>query len=286
MNRIAFLGLGAMGRRMVLRLVSAGHEVVAWSRSGLPAELAGVGLAKATTPREAAAAADVVIAMVTDDDASCDVWTRPHDGALAGLRTDALAIETSTLRPAWTTALAAKVGARGGRFLEAPVVGSRPQADAGALVFLGGGAASDLDQARSVLLAMGSAVHHVGPVGAAAHAKLLVNALFGVQVALVGELLGFARRAGLAESLLVELLGSLPVTSPAAKAALAAMAAGRFEPQFPIALVAKDFGYAVAAAEALAAPLPITQRAGELFARAAATELGAENITAITKTYR
>ena len=64
------------------------------------------------------------------------------------------------------------------------------------------------------------------------------------------------------------------------------MAAERFEPQFPIALVAKDFGYAVAAAQALSAPLPLTQRAGELFERAAATALGAENITAIRKTYR
>jgi 3-hydroxyisobutyrate dehydrogenase len=286
MNRIAFLGLGAMGRRMVSRLVAADHEIVAWSRSGVPAELAGARLTAARTPREAAAAADVVISMVTDDDASRDVWTQPEVGALAGLRSDALAIEASTLRPSWTTALAAMVAARGARFLEAPVIGSRPQADAGALVVLAGGAAGDLDRVRPVLRAIAAAVHHVGPVGAAAHAKLLVNALFGVQVALVAELIGFARRAGLADSLLGELLDGLPVASPAAKAALAAMTAGRFEPQFPIALVAKDFGYAAAAATALGAATPITQRAGELYARAATTPLAAENLTAIAKTYR
>lgn len=286
MERIALLGLGAMGSRMARRLVTAGYEVDGWSRSGVPPALADLGMRSASSPREAVARADVILSMVSDDAASRAVWSTPGVGALAGLRADALAIESSTLTPDRVSSLGAEVAAQGGRFLDAPVVGSRPQADAGALVYLVGGAPEDVARARSVLANLGSAIHHLGPTPAGTSAKLLVNALFGVQVALVGELLGLVRASGLDEAKLLEVVGGLPVTSPAAKLAMAAIGADRFDPMFPIALVAKDFRYVLATAASCGASLPLTRRSSELFDQAVSAGLGDENITAIAKLFR
>lgn len=285
-KRIAFLGLGAMGRRMATRLVHAGHDVVVWSRSGVPAEASVLHGRGVESPRTATDGADVVIAMVTDDDASHAVWLDAERGALLGLREGAIAIESSTLTPAWVSALAERVHARGATWLDAPVMGSRPQAEAGALVHLVGGAAEAVERARAVLAVMGSAVLHVGPTPGGATTKLLANALFGIQVTAIAELLGLASKAGLDAAVLVEALGRLPVTSPAAKAAAGGMLAGRFEPMFPTSLVAKDFRYALATAEEAGADVPVVRGVSTLLEGAIARGLGSENLTAVAKLYR
>lgn len=282
MQRVAILGLGAMGRRMALRLRAAKFEVVVWSRSSAPPELAE--MVRATSPKAAAEGADVVLAMVRDDEASRAVWMDASAGATLGLAKGALAIESSTIGPAWVEELRARVVETGAHFLEAPVLGSRPQADAGALIHLVGGDAADLERARPVLAAIGGAIHHVGPSPAGAIAKLAANTLFGTQVALLGELLGLARSAGIEPRRFVEVMSRLPVASPAAAAAAQAMLGSSFPPMFPIALVAKDFDYALRAAERANARAPITRAVRDVFVEA--RELYDENITAIVKGYR
>ncbi|HEU4406700.1 MAG TPA: NAD(P)-dependent oxidoreductase [Polyangiaceae bacterium] len=284
-ERIAFLGLGAMGRRMAGRLVDAGHDVVVWSRSGVPDDAPRLRGREAPSPRAAAEGAGVVVSMVADDEASKAVWDDPRAGALAALGAGALAIESSTLTPARVAELGGRVRSAGAQFLDAPVVGSRPQADAGALVYLVGGEPDAVDRARPLLAALGRAVHHVGPTPAGSLAKLVANALFGVQIAAVAELLGFAARARLDAAGLLEALGDLPVLSPAAKLAAGGMLAGRFEPMFPAALAEKDFRYALAAAEAVGGRLPVTGRVREIFEHAVARGLGGENLTAVAKLY-
>jgi 3-hydroxyisobutyrate dehydrogenase len=283
--RIAVLGLGAMGRRMAERLCADGRDVVVWSRSGVPSDAAKLGAKAADSARAAVRGADVVISMLTDDAASRAVWIDGVLGAEGALAVGALVIESSTVTPAWAVELRERVTAAGAQFLEAPVVGSRPQAEAGALVHLVGGEPAIVERARPVLAALGHGVHHMGPVGAGAVAKLVVNALFGVQIAALAELLGFARRAALDPAKLVETLGALPVTSPAAKGAAGAMLAGAFAPLFPVALVEKDFRYALAAADGVGARLPVVETVRDGFAAAADRGFAAENLTAIAKLY-
>lgn len=283
MSRIAFLGLGAMGRRMALRLHSAGHDVVVYNRSGVPPGLASL-LTAAASPAVAAAGAELVISMVSEDAASRAVWLGV-EGAAAALRPGAVAIESSTLSPSWVTTLAMKVREAGAEFLDAPVLGSLPQAEAGALIYLIGGPAEVSERVRPVLSALGGTLHHLGETPAGATAKLLVNTLFATQVAVLGELLAVARRTGLAAHRLTEVLATLPVTSAAAKGAAAAMVSARFEPQFPIALVRKDLGYALAMATGAGASAPVTQRIAEQFTHASERGLDLENITAVCKLY-
>jgi 3-hydroxyisobutyrate dehydrogenase-like beta-hydroxyacid dehydrogenase len=280
---IAFLGLGAMGSRMASRLVSDDIVLKVWSRSGVPQRAPLLGSLIAPTLAAAVRDADVVIGMVTDDDASRAVWL--DAGALGGMRRGAVAVECSTLSPPWVSELAGRARDAGVGFVDAPVVGSRPQADAGDLIFLAGGDASVVAGLRPTLLRMGATVRHVGASPAGARAKLMANALFAVQVAALGELLGFARRTGLDVERLVQVLGELPIMSPAAKGAATGMVAGAFAPMFPLSLAAKDLRYATAQADAVGSTLPVTRAVSEVLQRGRAQGFSNENLTAIAKLY-
>jgi 3-hydroxyisobutyrate dehydrogenase len=284
--RIAILGLGAMGSRMAKRLLQAGYTVAVYNRSSSPmAELVRAGAIGGKTPRMAAEGAEIVIAMVRDDEASRAVWCDERDGAATALGSGAIAIESSTLSPSWVSELGAKVRNTGAAFLDAPVVGSRPQADAGQLIHLVGGDKEVFDRARNVLSALGGVAHHVGPVGSGATLKLVVNALFGTQVAALAELLALLHRSGGDPVALGEVLSSLPVTSPAAKGALALMLKKLDSPLFPIDLVEKDFAYTLAHAGTASTELPLTRAAHGLFAKAKAEGLEGSNITALARLY-
>lgn len=281
---VAVLGLGAMGSRMASRLLEAGFAVRAYNRSEAPrAALASLGASVFETPRAAAEGAEVVLSMVRDDAASHEVWQHPETGALAGMTTGTIAIECSTLSPARATALGEAARPRNIEVLDAPVVGTRPQADAGALVFLVGGEADVLARANSVLEPMGSAVHHLGPLGRGTAMKLAVNALFGIQVTALAELLGALQRSGIEPGRAMEVLGGLAVCSPAAKGTGGLMVAEQFAPLFPVELIEKDFGYAL---ELAGAQAPVSAAARDVFTRAREAGLGGENLVAVAKLYR
>ena len=110
--------------------------------------------------------------------------------------------------------------------------------------------------------------------------------MFGIQAAALGELIGFLEASGLDAAKAIGLLGDTPVMSPAAKGVAGSMLAGNFAPMFPIDLVAKDFRYAVAAASAAGAALPLAKSTGEVFRVAADHGLGGENIAAVSQLYR
>ena len=268
---ITFLGQGAMGSRMADRLVAAGYQVHRWNRTGM-----------STTPREAAQDADIVIAMLRDDGAAHSVWLDAQTGALGGMRQGALAIECSTLSPAGMTELHMAAMDAGVGMIDAPVLGSRPQAEAGQLIHLIGGDAKYVVAAQPLLVSMSAAQHHVGPAGAGTALKLIANTLFGAQVALLAELLGRMKGLGLDPAAAVELLSQTPVLSPSAKGAGALMLARRDEPLFPVELVAKDFGYTIGAE---AATMPVTNAAADVFATALQAGLGAANLTAVARIY-
>lgn len=290
MAKVAFIGLGAMGARMAGRLIGAGNDLVLWNRSparaeALAASFSGANAHLAESPRDAAEGADFIFSAVRDDEASRAVWLDQDKGALAGMKTDAIAVECSTLSLSHVAELAGAFRAGKRAFLDAPVVGSRPQAEAGALIFLAGGEAQTIAKAEKLFAAMGSNVCHAGPNGAGAALKLAVNALFGVQVAALAEVLGLMKRAGVAPALAAEIIGATPVAGGAAKGALASMTAGAFAPMFPVDLVRKDFGYVRAAARAAGAATPMADAAEGVLTHASANGMGADNLTGIVRLY-
>src|SRR5271154_6804814 len=166
MQRVAILGLGIMGGGMAANWLAKGFEVAVWNRTASKAQpLAGKGAKVAATPREAATGADFIFAMVADDDASRSVWLG-SDGALAGAKSGAVAVESSTLTPGWVRELASQAKAKGVGFLDAPVGGSRQAAASGELRFFVGGDPQTYEAARLALVAVGSKMDLLGPVGA------------------------------------------------------------------------------------------------------------------------
>jgi 3-hydroxyisobutyrate dehydrogenase len=276
MSKISVLGLGAMGTRMAAHLIKAGNDVTVWSRTADATKpLVAAGATQAQTPREAASAAAFVVAMVRDDDASRRVWLDPDNGALAGMAAGAVAIESSTLTPGWIRELGHAIAERGVALLEAPVSGSRVQA-------VVGGDDTTLARAEPVLKAMGSTVYHVGPHGSGALVKLSTNALLGVQVTVLAELIGLLRRSGADAGRALQAVAGTAVWSPVANYLSGSMLTGDFSPQFPVDLIEKDFNYTVQAAGSAEAA-PTIAAARDVFREAIGAGLGALNMTAVVK---
>lgn len=287
MNKIAILGLGAMGSRVAINLLSAGYEVIVWNRSPQAVHtLVQAGATAADSPQEAAAQASIVISMVTDDPASQAVWLDPQTGAAQGLVPEAIAIESSSLTVAHTQTLATEIEQRGAAFLAAPVVGSRPQAEAQQLIYLVGGKAPVLAKVQDVLSASSSRIHHVGTVGQSMAMKLAVNALFGVQVAAVAEIISLLNQQGIPLNQVMATLKELPVTSPAVQGAGNLMITHAHAPLFPISLVEKDIRYELELAKnAVEEPMPTLKAVQNVYQDAIAQGYGNDNITGVIQLF-
>jgi 3-hydroxyisobutyrate dehydrogenase len=282
MQRVAILGLGVMGGGMAANWLAKGFEVSVWNRTAAKAQaLAGTGAKVAATPRVAAQGADFIFAMVADDDASRSVWLGP-DGALAGAKSGAIGVESSTLTPDWVRELGGHAHPKGCGFLDAPVGGSRPAAEAGELRFFVGGDPQTYEAARPALAAVGSKMDLLGPLGAGATWKLINNQLAAGQIAALAEALEVAKKAGFKNEQISDLiLGGAPA-SPIVKLKLPRMLAQDFEPaDFALNLMVKDARYAAALAQSLGAPADMISGAVKAFARADAKGLGAKDIAAV-----
>jgi len=286
MSNIAFLGLGAMGSRMAAKLIEAGHAVTVWNRnSALASPLVALGAIQSETPCAAAREADFVISMLRDNEASQSVWCNPINGAILGLKANAIAIECSTLSVEWVRALSQTCADKNIVFLDAPVAGSRPQAEASQLIFFVGGEKQSFEKALPIFNLMGSTSHYAGLSGAGASIKLAVNSLFGIQLSTIAELIGLFNVTGIDANQAIDIITSTPVCSPATKLAARAMLAKSFSPMFPIELVRKDFSYAVATAQAYGTELPLTHAAENIFQTAIKKGFGEDNITGISQLY-
>jgi 3-hydroxyisobutyrate dehydrogenase len=275
-----------MGGGMAGRLLLAGHPLAVWNRNAeRAAPLAARGARLVTTPRDAATGADVIIAMVADDAASRAVWLGP-DGALAGARPGTIAIESSTVTPAWIRELAAAAEQKSCALLDAPVTGSRPHAAAGELFFLVGGDAAVLERVRGVLEPMSRGLVHLGPVGSGALVKLVNNFVCGVQVAALSEALALIERSGLDRERALAVLVEGAPGSPLVKGVSQRMLARNYEVQFRLALMGKDLTYAIAEGERYGVSLSTAIAALHSFRHASEHGHSAQDIAAVIEPLR
>ncbi|ATP18461.1 3-hydroxyisobutyrate dehydrogenase [Sphingobium yanoikuyae] len=284
--KIAILGLGIMGGGMARQLLAAGFDLTMWNRSAGKAEaLRAAGGRVAATPADAVQHADIVIAMLANDDVSKTVWTG-EDGALAAMKAGAIAIESSTLTGDWVFDLARQAVARGVRFLEAPVTGSRDQAAQGTLRFLVGGDAEAIELARPAFDAMGGALVHLGPVGSAATVKLANNYLCGVQAASLAEAIALFEKHGLDIEQAMSILFDGAPASPMVKGVGRRMLDRDYAPHFVVPLMAKDLGYAAQALADVGIVSAIAQAARQRFIDADLVGEGDRDIAAIVEPLR
>jgi len=284
--KVALLGLGTMGHGMAVNLLKAGFPLTVYNRTRAKAEtFAATGATVADTPALATREASVVIGMLADDDASRAAWLGP-EGALATMEEGSLLVECSTLSPEWVAELHRAATEKGLRMIEAPVTGSRPQADAGQLVFLVGADESDLAPVEPLLRVMGRDVMHLGPVGSGTQLKLINNFLAGVQVASFAEAVAWIERSGLKRETALEFLKKGAPGSPIFATMADRMTARTYEVNFLLRLMAKDLRYAYAAAASQGIDLSMSAAAEELFRKAEQKGFGEKDMSAIVEGVR
>jgi len=283
---VAILGLGTMGMGMAKNLLKSGFTVHAYNRTRAKAEpLAAEGAHIHETPADAARAADIVIAMLSDDNASRAAWTGPQ-GALAIAKAGAVLIDSSTITPRWVEELAELAKVRGLEFLDAPVTGSKPQAEGKQLNFLVGGDAKTLERARPALEAMGQSVIHLGPVGSGARLKLINNFLCGVQVASLAEAVVWIERSGLNREQALDFLKKAAPGSPLLAGVSARMVEATYGVNFFLSLMKKDMNYAQADAKTLGIELRTAASAESRFEEAVKAGFAEKDMSAVVEPLR
>jgi 3-hydroxyisobutyrate dehydrogenase-like beta-hydroxyacid dehydrogenase len=260
---IGLVGLGHMGGAMTSRLLAAGYPVHGMNRTRRRAEeLIAHGLQWHDTPCEVAAAADVVVTSLPDDDTLHSAASGP-EGVLTGLRAGSAWLEMSTVSPAASRALAARVRKSGAAMLDAPVSGSVPQVQAGTLTIMVGGDADAYGRVEPVLRELGTPTH-VGPNGQGLVLKLAINISLAVQMLAFAEGLLLAAQSGIARELALEIMANSAIGSPMLKARAPLVFDLPEDAWFTLALVQKDVELARDVARGLGVPLPTADRVDEV----------------------
>lgn len=270
--RVAFLGLGIMGRPMAANLVKAGHEVTVWNRTpGKDVDNA----RSAGSPAECAHGAEVVWMCVSDTEAVESVLFGPQ-GVEESLAEGMTLVDSSTISPSATVKFAERVRARGVRYVDAPMTGSKVAAEAGTLIFMVGGEETVIENLKPLFAATGKTVFRMGEIGKGQAAKLAMN----LQIALIYE--GFAEALTLATKLgvdaesLLQLINASMVRSGVVEYKAPFVLKRDFSPNFPLRLMHKDIRLALHAAKEVRVKLPALETVEEIYEMA--TEDGHENL--------
>lgn len=270
--RVAFLGLGIMGRPMAVNLVKAGHEVNVWNRTpgkDVP------GAKTCSTPAEAAKGREVVWICVSDTKAVEQTLFGPN-GAAQSLDRGAGVVDSSTISPSASVQFAGKIRERGGDFLDAPMTGSKVAAEGGTLTFMVGGKEATIAHVQPLFSAMGKTVIHMGDNGKGLAAKLAQNLQTCVIFEAVAESLTLARKLGVPQEKLFQLIKSSMIRSGVAEYKEPFILKRDYSPNFPLKLMHKDMHLMLEAARENGVKLPALEKVDEVYE--AASRAGHDNL--------
>jgi 3-hydroxyisobutyrate dehydrogenase-like beta-hydroxyacid dehydrogenase len=279
---IGVLGIGLMGRGMARSLLRKGHAVRVWNRTRAKAEeLAASGATVAATPAEAARGASVVVSMLADPAAVAETYEGPV-GLLSALEKDAVVIDSSTVSPPTTLRMAAQVRAKGGQLLDAPVFGSKNEAENGALGLIVGGDRAAYDAVQDVLTALGKP-RYVGESGRGAYAKLVVNLVIAGELQAFHEGMVMATKAGLDPDQMFEILMNSRARAGIFEMKGPSILKRDFTPFFPLRLMDKDMRLALETADALKIPLPLVRAVKDALGAAVSAGQSEEDFSSAIK---
>lgn len=274
MQRIGLIGLGLMGTAMSKRLLAGGYPLTVWNRTPEKAKpVLDAGATWAAAPKEVAAACDIVITMVTDSRAVEQVVCGPG-GVLEGAHPGLILIDMSSIDPATSKSVASRAAAVGVGMLDAPVVGSVPQAEQGSLGILVGGAPEHLDAVRPVLGRLGSKILYAGPSGSGSVLKLINQIVFAVVMEVNAEALVLARKAGIDPQLVLDVLAAGGARTLAMETRGPRIIQRDFAPRFSLANQYKDLTNALAMAHDLGVPVPSAAAVHQIYQAARAQGKG------------
>jgi 3-hydroxyisobutyrate dehydrogenase-like beta-hydroxyacid dehydrogenase len=281
MANLGYVGLGAMGGLMAERLMAHGHSVTGHNRTKSKAQwLIDKGMRWGDSPRAVAQAADATFVMVTNS-AALEAVANAPDGLLAGLSTGKLLIDMSTVSPAVSRALAAKVRERGADMVDAPVSGSVITLQQGKLSVMVGGEKSAFDRAKPLLDDVGPRVTHVGPNGLALSMKIAINLSLAVQMLAFSEGVLLAEKSGIPRETAVDVMTHSVIGSPMVQYRGPMVLKMPDEAWFDVDMMQKDMLLALEMGRQLAVPLPTTAATNEMLTTARAMGLAKKDFAIV-----
>lgn len=288
MTAVGYIGIGLMGRPMTLRLLAAGHDVAVWNRTRDKLRpVTDEGATEAESCADLARAADIVFMCLTDTDAVERVVFGP-DGVAAGGAPEKTLVDFSSIRPDATRAMAAKLrDATGMGWVDAPVSGGVPGAEAGTLAIMAGGAATDIESVRPVVMTMCQRFTHMGDVGAGQVTKLCNQVIVSATIAVIAEAVSLAQNAGVDAARLTEALkGSFADSTPFQLFA-PRMASGDFDPPLgTVYTMLKDADSARDLGLQTDTPMPVTSLVAEVYRQLVARGGADDDLATLMDLYR
>ena len=283
MSKTGFIGLGRMGKPMASNLQRKGHELIVYDINPDPVhELAQLGAKTASSVSELASQADVIFTVLPTDKEVSEVLTAPGTGVLANGGEGTLVIDMSTIDPLATDHLAQQLDQAGMRLIDCPIGRLASHADAGESLFMVGGTDEDFQLIKPMLEAMGTAIHHCGPVGSGIRTKLVNNFLAIVSCQMNAEALALSQRFGLDLERTLEVIHGTTATNGQLKLNYATkVLTGDTEPGFQIDLAHKDLSLVLQAGNAQHVPLGIGAAAREGLSVARARGWGKKDFSAL-----
>lgn len=283
MLSIGFLGLGIMGKAMAANLVEAGFDVTVWNRNADKCvELVALGARQGATPKDVAASCDITFAMVSDPEAALALCQGP-EGVVAGIGDGRGYIDMSTVDDSTSQTISGLITQAGGRFLEAPVSGTKKPAEDGTLIILAAGDKSLYDDATSAFEVMGKMSPYLGEIGQGANMKLVINMMMGGMLSIFSEGMSLGQKAGLNGQQILDLVDAGAMANPMFKGKGAMLLNENYTTSFPLKHMQKDIRLAVALGDKLEQPLPTAAIANEAFKQAIKAGFAEEDIVAVYK---
>lgn len=283
MKRIAYFGLGIMGRGMVGNLLKAGYPVTIWNRTAARcAPLVAQGATQASSPAEAVEKADVVMYCLSDDAAVEDLLFGSGDLASA-IKAGQIVVDMTTVHPDTSRKEAAAFAAKGASFLDAPVFGSKNEAADGGLWIVVGGDRALYEEVKPILEVLSETTHYMGGNAMGSSMKLVGNLVVAAQLEALGEAMTLATKAGLDPQ---DVLGVLHVTdfkSPIFDGVGSALVKRDFSTFFALKLMLKDANLIARFAQDLNVPIPASAATREVIKAAVNKGWGEENASAFIR---
>jgi len=261
---IGFIGLGIMGKPMARNLLKAGYMLVVHNRSRAAVEeLAKEGAQAAPDSQEVTRRSEIIITMLPDSPDVELVYTGDQ-GIFSGVKSGTLLIDMSSISPVVARKLAAEANTRGSEMLDAPVSGGEAGAVGGTLSIMIGGKSSAVEKAMPIFQALGKNIVHVGAAGAGQVTKAANQMVVGTTIAIVGEALVLAAKAGVDPAKVRQALLGGFAQSKILEAHGQKMLDRNFKPGFRIRLHEKDMKIALATGSEYGVPLMVTGVVGQM----------------------
>jgi 3-hydroxyisobutyrate dehydrogenase-like beta-hydroxyacid dehydrogenase len=259
--RLGFIGVGAMGSRLVRRLLERDYQVVVYDMDPRrSADLAAYGAVEAESSNQLVDNADVILSCLSNDVAVRDVYSGPY-GVLAAMQAGKVVLEMSTISPETSRELHAAGAERGVNVMDVAISGSTPAVEQGTITLLAGGDAQVFQAAEPIFKAIAQQYFLMGPSGSGTSMKLVLNTILGIGMQAIAEAIALGEAEGLSRKDLLDVLSHTAVVAPAHVGKLARAERGDYSPQFPVFLMNKDYRLILEAADSFDLVLPATAAA-------------------------